>query len=236
MTQSSTVSIVYDDNARSSTTTTTTGNQVVTGVQTYDENGNARVYTQRSNLGTTVSTTTTTAGSTATVCLGDLRLSVAPRFAPPGPDTTGTFTATVDGRSWNPSPGVTGQYTTPVPNQSPIVSVGGSDNRYLISVGFAAQPGPGEYTAGLRDPEKLAEMTREEFAEMIRRNTVVASVVDSATRAAWQADPSHGRGTVSVSAVSPAGASGTISLTLEPTPGTPASATITLIGSFSVKF
>jgi hypothetical protein len=235
-TQSSTLSIVYDDNARSSTTTTTSGNMVVTGTQTYDVNGNPRVYTQSSNLSATVSTTTTTAGSSATVCLGDLRTPVVPPLVSLDTNANGTLTATVDGRSWTPALGVKGQYTKAAENGSPIVSVGGRDSRYLISVGFAAQSGPGEYIAGLMDADTLAQMTREQFSEITRRNSVVASVFDSATQSAWQADPSHGRGTVSVASLSATGASGTFSLTLEPTPGTPASATITVAGSFTVKF
>ena len=231
--QSSQIVITYDDAARSSTTTTTTGSTVVVGTQTYDANGNPRVYTQRSNLDATVSTTTTTPASSATVCLGDLRVPVAPSIAPVGPAPNGTFTATVNGRSWN-ALGVNGQYAKS--SQNPIVSVAGRDDQYAISVAFAASPGPGQYTAGLMDAAKVATTTQAQFAQMIQRNTVVASVLDSKTQAGWQADPSHGSGTLTVASVSPAGASGTFSLTLAPTSGTSASGAITLSGSFNVKF
>jgi hypothetical protein len=233
-TQSSQVTIAYDDAARTSTITTNTGSLLITGTQTYDVNGNPRLYTQRSNLDTAVSTTTTTPTASASVCLGELRVPVAPTMAPADPSSTGRFTATINASAWNASLGFRGHYIAG--GQQPIVLVGGRDSRYQVSVGFAAPPGPGDFTAGLMDPAKVDATTEAQFTEMIRRNTVVATVVDRTTQAGWQADPAHGSGTVRVMAVSASGASGTFALTLEPTPGTSASGTLTLSGNFAVQF
>ena len=89
---------------------------------------------------------------------------------------------------------------------------------------------------GLMDPATVAKTTQAQFTEMVRRNTVVASIFDSTTQSGWHADPSHGSGTVTVTSLSASGASGTFSLTLEPTPHTSATGTMTLVGSFTARF
>lgn len=226
----STLTLSYNDQARSSTTTTTTRGLAAVGTQTFDENGNARLYVQRVN-GSAVSTTTT-AGTQATTCLGDKNVPTAPKLAPVGPSPNGTFSASIGGTPWTASLGVQATYA------SPILSVGGGDKRYLVSVGLSVNRGTGEYTTGSIDPDKLRAITMNEeaFKETFARNTVVATLFDTTTKASWQAAPTIGSGTLTLTSISSSGASGTFNLTLEPTPGTGAVGNRTMSGTFNVKF
>jgi hypothetical protein len=228
---SSTLALSYNDQAGTLTTTTTTGSFVAVGTQTFDANGNPTVYVQRSNTGPDVSTTTTTSVSTATVCQGDTQVPTVPAVRGRlGGSPNGTFSGSIGGMAWAATLGVQASYTPPT------LSVGGGDNRYLVAVALTVNRGPGQYTAGPIDPDTLRTMDQKMFADTFARNTVVATLFDSTTRAGWHASPTAGSGTVTVTSLSAAGASGSFTLTLEPTPGTGATGNIPISGTFNVRF
>jgi hypothetical protein len=164
----------------------------------------------------------------ATVCPGD-RQSVKPVAPRPGASPNGTFSGTIGGQSWTASLGVHAD------NMAPVVSVGGGDGRYIVSIGVSAKPGLGEYRAGSLDGVDVTKMTADQFKEMIDRNSVVAIVTDTVTKQAWQASPTTGTGTVNLTSISGA-AAGTFSLTLDAVPGTGASGSIGFSGSFNIRF
>jgi hypothetical protein len=226
--QSSTQTISYDDKALTQTETTVTGALTSVMTTTYDQLGNIRHNVATVTRGTT-STTTYTPHSFATVCLGDLRAPAAPPVKPLGPNPNGTFTATIGGQSWSAAIGVHAD------NQSPVIAVGGSDQRYTVSVGVSAKQGLGAYNAGLPKDVDYTKMSGEEFKALMERNSVVAMVFDSVTKQGWQASPTIGSGTVNLTSMAGA-AAGTFSLTLEPIPGSGASGTLSFNGSFNVKF
>jgi YD repeat-containing protein len=227
---SSTLALAYDDKARTLTTNPSTRSLLAVGTRTFDGNGNPTLYMQRASV-CPVSTTTTTSGSTATACLGDMRVPTAPAVAArPGPSPNGTLSGSIGGSPWAATLGVQAGFV------SPILSVGGGDNRYLVSCGLAVNRGPGEYTTGSVDPDKVRTMDQEAFKETFASNTVIATVFDSVTKRAWQASPTFGSGTLTVTSLSGTGASGSFSLTLEPTPGTGASLRLAISGTFNVRF
>ena len=225
--QSSTLQISYDDKALTQTERTTTRNLTSTMTTAFDQHGNIRSV-QSTITGGQASTTTWTPHSSATVCLGD-RQQVKPVAPKPGASPNGTFSGTIGGQSWTASMGVHAD------NMAPVVSVGGGDGRYLVSIGVAAKPGPGEYRAGPPEDVDFTKMTPEQFKDLFDHNTVVATVTDTVTKQAWQASPTIGKGTVNLTSVSGA-AAGTFSLTLDAVPGTGASGSIGFSGSFKIKF
>ena len=226
--QSSTLQISYDDKALTQTERTTTRNLTSTMTTAFDQHGNIRSI-QSTVTGGQGSTTTWTSHSSATVCLGD-RQQVKPVAAKPGASPNGTFSGTIGGQSWTASMGVHAD------NMAPVVSVGGGDGRYLVSIGVAAKPGPGQYRAGPPpDDVDFTKMTPEQFKDLFDHNTVVATVTDTVTKQAWQASPTIGKGTVNLTSVSGA-AAGTFSLTLDAVPGTGASGSIGFSGSFNIRF
>jgi len=220
--------IAYNDGARTMTESTTT--RGITSVMTYayDESGNLRSTTSSVTRGQP-SVTTVTPHSSAKVCLGDLRPVTPPAPKPAGPNPAGTFSGTIGGQSWSAAIGVSAS------NTGAAVSVGGSDKRYVVSIGISAGNGPGAYTAGALADEDYTKLTKEQFIELINRNSVVATVFDTVTKQSWQASPTLGKGTVNLTSL--AGAmTGTFSLVLAPVPGTGASGSISFNGSFNVKF
>ena len=225
---SSTVQFSYDEKARTQTQTTTTSGITSTITTTYDQNGNMRASNSSVTRGTP-STTTWTSHSSATVCLGDLRppTPVAPK--PAGPNPNGTFSATIGGQSWTAAQGVHAD------NMAPVVSVGGSDKRYIVSIGVSAKQGLGEYKAGPPDSVDFTKLTAAQFKELMERNSVVAMVIDTVTKQAWHASPTIGKGTVNLSSIAGA-AAGTFSLTLDPVPNTGASGSLSFNGSFNIRF
>ncbi len=226
--QSSTVQFSYDDKALTQTQTTTTRDLVSTITTTYDQNGNMRASNSTITRGT-ASTTTWTPHSSATVCLGDLRPATPVAPKPAGPNPNGTFSGTIGGQSWSASLGVHAD------NMAPVVSVGGSDKRYTVSIGVAAKPGLGEYTAGPPDNVDFTKMTGEQFKALMEHNSVVAMVIDTVTKQAWQASPTIGKGTVNLTSIAGA-AAGTFSLTLDAVPNTGASGSLSINGSFNIRF
>jgi hypothetical protein len=116
-----------------------------------------------------------------------------------------------------------------------IVSVAGSDKRFIVSIGLSAKNGPGAYQAGSLADEDYTKLTSAQFAALIDRNSVVATVFNSVIKQSWQASPTIGKGTVNLTSMS-GSAAGTFSLTLEPVPGTGASGSINFNGSFNVRF
>ena len=175
------------------------------------------------------STTTWTSQSSATVCLLDLRPAPAPPVTPFGPTPNGTFTATSGGQSVKAPTGLKAE------NASPVISVGAGDGRYIVSIGVAAKPGPGEYKAGPQEKVDLTKLTPDQFKDLMEHNTVVATVFDTQTKQGWQASPTIGSGSVNLTSIAGA-AAGTFSLTLEAIPNTGASGSLSFSGSFNIKY
>jgi hypothetical protein len=115
-----------------------------------------------------------------------------PALKPAGPNPSGTFSGTIGGRSWSAAVGLQANTT------GSIVSVGGSDSRYIVSIGLSTQNGPGQYKAGSLGDEDFTKLTSDQFKALINRNTVVATVFDSQTKQSWQASPTIGSGTVNL--------------------------------------
>ena len=224
----STQTITYNDTARTMTEVMNTRGITSTMTYTYDESGNLR-GTASTVTGGQGSTTTVTPRSSATVCLGDLRPVAPPPAKPAGPNPAGTFSGTIGGQAWSAALGVQASHT------GAVVSVGGSDKRFIVSLGLSARRGPGQYQAGALADEDFTRLTSDQFRDLIDRNSVVATVFDPVTKQSWQASPTIGSGTVTLTSVSGA-AAGTFSLTLEPVPGSGASGSINFSGSFNIRF
>jgi hypothetical protein len=224
----STVTIAYDDKAMTQTETTTTSG--ITSVMTtrFDQFGNMRGSTATVTRGQG-STTTVTPHTSATVCLGDTKAATAPPAKPAGPNPSGTFSGTIRGQSWSAAVGMQANST------GAILSVGGSNSRYIVSIGLSAKNGPGQYQAGSLANEDFTKLTKDQFTALIDRNSVVAMVFDSETKQSWQAGPTIGGGTVNLTSVSGA-AAGTFSLTLDAVPGTGASGSISFSGAFNIRY
>ena len=227
-TATSTISISYDDKALTQTEVTTTQGIVSTMTTTYDRFGNMRGGSSSVTRGAS-STTTWTSNSSATVCLLDLRAAPAPPTKPFGPNPNGTFTATIGGQSFKAPTGLKAE------NASPVMSVGAGDGRYIVSIGVAAKPGPGEYKAGPPENVDFSKMSPDQFKDLMEHNTVVATVFDTQTKQGWQASPTIGSGSVTLTSIAGA-ATGTFSLTLEPIPNTGASGSLRFNGSFNIKY
>jgi len=224
----STLATSYDDKAMTQTDNTTS--RGITSVITtrYDEFGNMRGSTATVTRGQ-ASTTTVTPHASATVCLGDSKAPAAPPAKPAGPNPAGTFSGTIGGTPWSAAVGVQAN------RAGSILSVGGSDSRYIVSIGVSTGNGAGQYQAGSLASEDFTKLTKEQFSALIDRNSVVAMVIDSQTKRSWQASPSIGSGTVNLTSLSGT-AAGTFSLTLDAVPGTGASGPITFNGAFNIKY
>jgi hypothetical protein len=227
-TGTSTVTMSYDDKALTETQTTTTQGITSTITSTYDQFGNMRLSASSVTRGQGSTTTYTSHGSEK-VCLGDTRKPAAPPAKPAGPNPAGTFSGTVGGQSWSAALGVHAERV------GDVVSVGGGDSRYIVSIGMSAKRGPGQYQAGALGDEDFTKLTKDQFAEIIDRDSVVATVFDTQTKQSWQASPTLGGGTVNLTSVAGA-AAGTFSLTLDPVPGTGASGSISFSGAFNIRF
>jgi hypothetical protein len=224
----STQTIAYDDKALAMTETTTTRGITSAMTYTYDQSGNMR-RTVSTVTGGQGSTTTVTPHSSATACLGDLRPVTPPPPKPAGPNPAGSFSGAIAGQSWSADVGMHANTT------GSIVSVGGSNKRFIVSIAMSAKGGPGPYQAGSLADEDFTKLTSDQFADLIGRNSVVATVFDTVTKQSWQVGPTIGTGTVNLTSVS-GSAAGTFSLTLEPVPGTGASGSISFNGSFNIRF
>ena len=224
----STVTLSYDDKALTQTETTTTRGISSVMTYTYDQFGNMRGTTSTVTGGQGAATTVTPHAS-AKLCLGDLRKPVVPPLKPAGANPAGTFSGTIGGRSWSAAVGVHAD------NTGSVLSVGGSDSRFIVSIGMSAKGGPGQYQAGSLANEDFSKLTSAQFTDLIDRNSLVATVFDSQTKQSWQASPTIGKGTVNLTSVSGA-AAGTFSLMLDPVPGTGASGSINFSGTFSIRY
>jgi hypothetical protein len=224
---SASITIAHDDTAMTETQTTTTRGISSVITNSYDQFGNLRSSAATVTRGQGSATTYTSHG-TAKVCLGDTKAPPAPPVKPAGPNPAGSFAGTIGGRSWSAAQGVHANM------MGSIVSVGGSDSRYIVSIGLTTS-GPGQYQAGSIANEDFTKLTEGQFTALINRNSVVAMVIDSQTKQSWAASPTSGGGTVNLTATSGA-AAGTFSLTLDPVPGTGASGSISFGGSFNIKY
>jgi len=81
----------------------------------------------------------------------------------------------------------------------------------------------------------FSKMTKEQFTEMVNRNSLVATVFDTQTKQSWQASTTIGKGTLTLTSVAGA-AAGSFAMTLEPVPGSGASGSLSFSGSFNIKF
>jgi len=224
----STVTFAYDDKALTETQTTTTQGLTSVITNTYDQFGNMRASNASVTRGQGSSTTYTSHG-TAQVCLGDTKMPAVPALKPAGPNPSGTFSGTIGGRSWSAAVGLQATST------GSVVSVGGSDSRYIVAIAVTAGNGAGQYNAGSIGNEDFTKLTTGQFQTLINRNSVVATVFDSQTKQAWQASPTIGSGTVNLTSLAGT-AAGTFALTLDPVPGSGASGPISFNGSFTIKY
>jgi hypothetical protein len=225
---SSSITIAHNDAAMTETQTTTTGGITSVMTNSYDQLGNMRSSAASVTRGT-ASTTTYTSHSSAKVCLGDTKAPAAPPVKPAGPNPAGTFSGSIGGRSWSAAVGVHAE------TMGPILSVGGSDSRYIVAIALSTRNGPGQYQAGSIANEDFTKLTEGQFLPLIDRNSVVATIMDSQTKQSWQASPTSGSGTVNLTSLSGV-AAGTFALTLDPVPGTGASGSISFSGSFNIRF
>lgn len=224
-----TVSIAYDDLARTSTTTKTTRGITTVGTQAFTVDGNPTVFHQTINSGMPASTTTTTSGGTQKVCVGDQRAAPMPRLAPNSPSPNGSVMGTIGGQTFKAT-GVQSSYG------SPILQIGAGDGKYLLSLGVSVTQGPGEYNAGMPDTDAMRKMNPQTLSDTLKKYTVSVALQDTLSKAGWAASAALGSGTMTVTSISASGASGTFNLTLEPVPGTSASGPITISGTFDVRF
>jgi hypothetical protein len=224
----STVTFGYDDKTLTETQTTTTQGISSVITNTYDPFGNMRGSTATVTRGQ-ASTTTYTSHATAKVCLGDTKAPAVPALKPAGPNPAGTFSGTIGGQSWTSSVGVHAE------NTGLAVSVGGGDGRYIVAIALSGKNGAGQYQAGSLADEDFTKLTSEQFTQLIQRNSVVATVFDSRTKQSWQASPTIGSGTVTMTSIS-GSAAGTFALTLDAVPGTGASGSIQFNGTFNIRY
>jgi hypothetical protein len=224
----SSITIAHNDAAMTETQTTTTGGITSVMTNSYDSLGNMRSSAASVTRGT-ASTTTYTSHSNAKVCLGDTKAPTAPPVKPAVPNPAGSFSGSIGGRAWSAAVGVHAEA------MGPILSVGGSDSRYIVAIALSARNGPGQYQAGSIANEDFTKLTEGQFLPLIDRNSVVATIMDSQTKQSWQASPTSGSGTVNLTSLSGV-AAGTFALTLDPVPGTGASGSISFSGSFNIRF
>jgi hypothetical protein len=224
----SNITIAHNDAAMTETQTTTTGGITSVMTNTYDQFGNMRGSAASITRGT-ASTTTYTSHSSAKVCLGDTKAPAAPPVKPAGPNPAGSFSGTIGGRAWSAAVGMQAMAS------GPILSVGGSDSRYIVSIALSTRNGPGQYQAGSIANEDFSKLTEGQFLPLIDRNSVVATIMDSQTKQSWQASPTLGSGTVNLTSTAGV-AAGTFALTLAPVPGTGASGSISFSGSFNIRY
>ncbi len=130
----------------------------------------------------------------------------------PGPG--GTFSGTIDGTAWSASAGVSAQLT------NNILSIGGSDNRTLFAFAVTINRGTGTYQTGVIDPQ----------------NVVTSTLSVSGSPGAWASSATSGRGSVTVASFTSTTAAGTFALTLDAVPGTGATGTKTVNGTFNVTY
>jgi hypothetical protein len=224
----STVALSYDDTALTQTERTTTRGITSVMTSTYDQFGNLRGSTA-SVTGGQPSSTTVTPHANAKVCLGDVKKPDTPPLKAAGPNPAGTFSGSIGGQSWTASVGVHAE------NGGANVSVGGSDGRYIVAIALSTGNGPGEYRAGALADEDYTKLTKEQFTQLLQRNSVVATVFDSRTKQSWQASPTIGNGTVTMTGLGGA-AAGTFALTLDAVPGTGASGPLRFTGTFNIRY
>lgn len=114
--------------------------------------------------------------------------------------TTGTFTALIDGSSFNGALGLTAIHAN---NQ---LSVSGSNGQYTLQLIVILSRGAGTYTFGSVDAS----------------NVTTAALALNGTGQTWIAGPTQGSGTITISSLTSTNVSGTFIVTLPPSAGGPA--------------
>lgn len=229
---SSTMKYEYDDLKRTLTHSVSGGGASSVTVSTFDWNGNP---VQRvAKAGPTVGTTRIQTHALAVQCSGPITTptTLPPAVGAPAPGfpSRGTINASINGTAWVPKVGVGGTYREEVMSpaaKTAFVGVSGTDEIAQLSVMVSMTHGPGEYKTMLELPKDPRELFR---------GVATVSYYDAKTQAGWFAGPGSGKGTVTIESASATGATGRFSATLEPIPGTNATGTRTVTGTFVVKF
>jgi len=228
----STFTYVYDDKARTQTHTVVTGPLTAILVTTFDADANA--ISRSSRGGSMSSTTTIEIHGRASQCFIDQPPPAMPRGTgspSPGIPSNGSVTASIGGQSFT-STGVKGSVMDVMqPGKDPkvarILSVGASNQDFILSISVTMTDGPGTYDVELKmnpDPKQPP------------RGTATGMLMDNRTHGGWAANVATGRGTVTVTSLSSNSASGSFNLVLDATPGTPASGSRSVSGTFNIKF
>jgi hypothetical protein len=229
-----TVTMVYDDAALTQITTyitVPTGGATTTSVmkETFDQNGNTLIQEWQTPAGR--STTTMTFETMDVICTGPIQPPSVPKPAnaaplDPGYPVKGTLEISIDGErpGWQPAVGLTGKLTTSATGpRTPILAIGASDSKYSFGLGVNVTNGAGTYAVLLDSAQP-------------QKGLATAHLMDARSKGSWQAGGVIGRGTVTLTTVSPTGASGSFNIVLTATPGTGASGTRTIIGTFNITF
>jgi hypothetical protein len=142
------------------------------------------------------------------------------------PNSKGSMTAVIDGKPWTATQGVaTASYA------GGIVSIGGSDPNYLLSFAVTVNGGSTYQIPG-------ADRTTGQPPEQAGNNALLIPIVNGVAQPGWAADFTKGSGTVVLTSVSAAGATGTFSFALAPSNASfgTAGSRIVSSGTFNVKF
>ncbi len=114
--------------------------------------------------------------------------------------TTGTFTALIDGGSFNGALGLTAI------NANNQLSVSGSNGQYTLQLIVILSRGAGTYTFGSVDAS----------------NVTTAALALNGTGQTWIAGPTQGSGSITISSLTSTSVTGTFTVTLPPSVGGPA--------------
>jgi hypothetical protein len=162
----------------------------------------------------------------------------------------GTVTATVNGTAFNGGVSTGNSIYTPVPPQAflptphdiiTIVAVCGDGSQISI----AARAGSwinGQFVLGAAGTTQIGvgangnAFTDPQTQQPLNHIVQYIQVVNSVAAGGWFVSLAGGSGSITLNSVSPQAASGSFALTMIPTPGTGATGTRTVIGTFNVTF
>ena len=135
-------------------------------------------------------------------------------------NTSSSLSATIAGAQWTANSGIAATYT------NNILSIGGSNSGSQTTLGFAVGRGDGG-----------ALTTTTYTLAPLEGHNATLYVVTGGTSQGWFAGPAFGSGTITITALSATGASGTFTFNLVPVAGTGASGNKSITqGVFNVRF
>jgi hypothetical protein len=141
-------------------------------------------------------------------------------------NSKGSMSAVIDGRAWTASQGVaTASYA------GGIFSIGGSDPSYILSFAVTANGGGTFQIPG-------ADRATGQPAQQAGNNALLIPVINGVAQPSWVADFTKGSGTIVLTSISSAGATGSFSFALAPSNaefGTAGSRVVSS-GTFNVRF